>query len=108
MFPLVRLFCSSQVEESDRLPLDIEQNVQQSVHIKRSKDGLLNIRALSFLCLWYMFSAGTLFSNKYILSTLNSNPSVLGGWLTAIYGQVRSGQVYEIRLAQLVGCAIDY
>ncbi|XP_067946073.1 solute carrier family 35 member E2A-like [Watersipora subatra] len=51
---------------------------KHETHVKHTKNDLLNVKALSFLCLWYLFSAGTLFSNKYILSTLNSNPSVLG------------------------------
>lgn len=46
--------------------------------VRESKDGLLNVRALFYLCLWYIFSAGTLFSNKYILANLHSNPSLLG------------------------------
>lgn len=42
------------------------------------KTGLLNIRALVFLLLWYIFSGCTLFLNKYILTYLNGNPTVLG------------------------------
>lgn len=40
--------------------------------------GLLNIRAITFLLLWYIFSGCTLFLNKYILTYLNGNPTVLG------------------------------
>ncbi|KAL1494689.1 hypothetical protein ABEB36_010253 [Hypothenemus hampei] len=43
-----------------------------------SKTGLFNIRALTFLFLWYFFSGCTLFSNKYILTYLNGNPTILG------------------------------
>lgn len=42
------------------------------------KSGLLSIRALVFLLLWYIFSGCTLFLNKYILTYLNGNPTVLG------------------------------
>lgn len=43
-----------------------------------SKSGLLSIRAIVFLLLWYLFSGCTLFLNKYILTYLNGNPTVLG------------------------------
>uniref|UniRef100_K1QFS6 Solute carrier family 35 member E2 n=1 Tax=Magallana gigas TaxID=29159 RepID=K1QFS6_MAGGI len=51
-------------------------------HIVRKDDddeklGLLNIRAFFFLILWYIFSAFTLFLNKYILTTLKGDPAVL-------------------------------
>ncbi|CAH1130280.1 unnamed protein product [Ceutorhynchus assimilis] len=44
----------------------------------RSRKGLLNFRALTFLFLWYFFSGCTLFLNKYILNNLDGNPTVLG------------------------------
>lgn len=40
--------------------------------------GLLNIRAFLFLVLWYIFSGCTLFLNKYILSYMHGDPTVLG------------------------------
>lgn len=40
--------------------------------------GLFNVRALIFLLLWYIFSGCTLFLNKYILTFMNGNPTVLG------------------------------
>lgn len=40
--------------------------------------GLCNIRAMIFLVLWYLFSFSTLFLNKYILSYLKGDPTVLG------------------------------
>ena len=52
--------------------------------VRETKDGLLNIKALLFLCLWYVFSAGTLFSNKYILSNLLANPTFLGESSTSV------------------------
>lgn len=42
------------------------------------RKGLLNVRAIVFLLLWYIFSGCTLFLNKYILTYLNGNPTVLG------------------------------
>uniref|UniRef100_A0A1B6C9V1 Sugar phosphate transporter domain-containing protein n=1 Tax=Clastoptera arizonana TaxID=38151 RepID=A0A1B6C9V1_9HEMI len=42
------------------------------------KDGLFNVRAMFFLVLWYFFSGCTLFLNKYILSYLNADPTILG------------------------------
>lgn len=40
--------------------------------------GLCNFRAFFFLILWYIFSGCTLFLNKYILSYMNGDPTVLG------------------------------
>lgn len=42
------------------------------------RDGLLNVRALFFLILWYFFSGCTLFMNKYILSYTDADPTILG------------------------------
>uniref|UniRef100_A0A915KKD6 Sugar phosphate transporter domain-containing protein n=1 Tax=Romanomermis culicivorax TaxID=13658 RepID=A0A915KKD6_ROMCU len=42
------------------------------------KEGLLNFRAISLLVLWYFFSFCTLFLNKYILSTMQGEPTLLG------------------------------
>lgn len=44
----------------------------------KSTLGLLNVRALIFLILWYIFSGCTLFLNKYILTYMNGNPTILG------------------------------
>lgn len=54
--------------------------------------GLFNIRALVFLGLWYFFSFCTLFLNKYILSTLKGDPTLLGGtqmMMTLICGYIQ-------------------
>lgn len=51
--------------EEDIIPDDADQ-------------GLCNIRAIVFLALWYLFSFSTLFLNKYILSYLKGDPTVLG------------------------------
>ncbi|CAM4713349.1 unnamed protein product [Leuciscus chuanchicus] len=40
--------------------------------------GVWNSRALTYLALWYFFSFCTLFLNKYILSLLEGEPSMLG------------------------------
>lgn len=40
--------------------------------------GVWNSRALAYLCLWYFLSFCTLFLNKYILSLLEGEPSMLG------------------------------
>ncbi|KAL0185606.1 hypothetical protein M9458_017276, partial [Cirrhinus mrigala] len=39
--------------------------------------GVWNSRALTYLALWYFFSFCTLFLNKYILSLLEGEPSML-------------------------------
>lgn len=43
-----------------------------------TKGGLFNPRALFFLILWYLFSGCTLFLNKYILSYMEGDPTILG------------------------------
>ncbi|XP_050411738.1 solute carrier family 35 member E2A [Patella vulgata] len=56
------------------------------------KMGLLNVRAMSFLLMWYLFSAFTLFLNKYILSTLKGDPSFLGAMqmvMTTVFGFIQ-------------------
>ena len=52
-------------EEDDTLPDD-------------AKEGLFNVRALTLLALWYFFSFCTLFLNKYILSFMQGEPTLLG------------------------------
>lgn len=49
------------------------------------KAGLLNIRAIIFLLLWYLFSGCTLFLNKYILTFLKGDPTILGMNLFIIF-----------------------
>ena len=54
----------------------------KSIIINRGDDitdkGLMNPRAMIFLILWYFFSFCTLFLNKYILTTLRGDPTMLG------------------------------
>lgn len=56
---------------------EIEENVKKEIP-EAQKTGLTNFRAIVFLILWYIFSGCTLFLNKYILTYLNGNPTVLG------------------------------
>lgn len=45
-----------------------------------TKGGLFNPRAMLFLTLWYVFSGCTLFLNKYILSYMEGDPTILGNY----------------------------
>lgn len=64
------------------------QPKQHADHVKKREDvivltsdtkgGLFNSRALLFLTLWYVFSGCTLFLNKYILSYMEGDPTILG------------------------------
>ncbi|KAK3759117.1 hypothetical protein RRG08_040671 [Elysia crispata] len=58
----------------------------------KEKLGLFNVRAFTFLLLWYFFSACTLFLNKYILATLKSDPTLLGAMqmvMTTVFGFIQ-------------------
>lgn len=70
------------------------QPKQHADHIRKREDvivltsdtkgGLFNPRALLFLILWYVFSGCTLFLNKYILSYMEGDPTILGkGMITS-------------------------
>lgn len=51
----------------------------KNIRLKTSDPkGLCNFRAFLFLVLWYIFSGCTLFLNKYILSYMNGDPTILG------------------------------
>ncbi|CAL8252584.1 unnamed protein product [Arctogadus glacialis] len=43
-----------------------------------AESGVWNLRSMSYLGLWFFFSFCTLFLNKYILSLLEGEPSMLG------------------------------
>ncbi|CAL8318945.1 unnamed protein product [Merluccius merluccius] len=43
-----------------------------------AESGVWNLRSMAYLALWYFFSFCTLFLNKYILSLLEGEPSMLG------------------------------
>lgn len=53
--------------------------------VLESDSGVWNSRALVYLVLWYFFSFCTLFLNKYILSLLEGEPSMLGKFLKTCY-----------------------
>lgn len=56
-----------------------KENEETSVLlVDESKGGLAHPRALLFLGLWYIFSGCTLFLNKYILSYMEADPTILG------------------------------
>ncbi|XP_030761373.1 solute carrier family 35 member E2B-like [Sitophilus oryzae] len=66
--------------------------LNNSLVAQPAKRGLRNIRAIIFLLLWYFFSGCTLFLNKYILTSLNGNPTVLGACqmlMTAMCGFIQ-------------------
>ncbi|ENN75918.1 hypothetical protein HUJ04_002909 [Dendroctonus ponderosae] len=70
---------------------DLKKEVINVGEVPRKK-GLLNLRAFTFLLLWYFFSGCTLFLNKHILTSLNGNPTVLGAsqmLMTALCGFVQ-------------------
>jgi len=60
-----------------------------------SKEGLFNVRAIFFLVLWYFFSGCTLFLNKYILSYMKGDPTVLGTSVFFKWPQVYSDTFSE-------------
>ncbi|XP_061625162.1 solute carrier family 35 member E2A-like [Phyllopteryx taeniolatus] len=64
---------------SESLPSDqvLKITVTETTVIKAGS-GVLNRRSLTYLALWYFFSFCTLFLNKYILSLLEGQPSMLG------------------------------
>ncbi|KAL8620307.1 hypothetical protein ACOMHN_059907 [Nucella lapillus] len=64
------------------------------MHSKNDKEkvGLRDPRAFTFLVLWYIFSAFTLFLNKYILTTLMGDAMLLGVMqmtMTAVCGYIQ-------------------
>ena len=74
---------------ADELPAFHDaQPKQHADHVRKREDvivltsdtkgGLFNSRALLFLTLWYVFSGCTLFLNKYILSYMEGDPTILG------------------------------
>ncbi len=44
---------------------------------KGAKDGLGHPRAITFMCLWYLFSLLTLFMNKIVMSSYGGDAAVL-------------------------------
>lgn len=71
---------NSQVDmssEKAKLPSAVQTVIVRKEN-DEEKDGLLNPHAVCFLIIWYIFSFCTLFLNKYIMSTLGGDPTVLG------------------------------
>ena len=52
-------------------------NDNQSIVIER-QGGLANRFVIFLLFLWYLFSAFTLYTNKYIVTTRKANPTIIG------------------------------
>jgi len=79
---------AEQLAEEDTEKLGSRQVGETAPLIKMAADsggkvgstdsGLFNMMAVCFLFLWYFFSGCTLFMNKYILSSLNGDPTLLG------------------------------
>ncbi|KAF2362638.1 Sugar phosphate transporter domain [Trinorchestia longiramus] len=67
------------LDELDKMIGGKEMGGESGAVMAITKEGLQHPRAVLFLLLWYMFSAGTIFLNKYILSSLNFNPYLLCG-----------------------------
>ncbi|RZF32103.1 hypothetical protein LSTR_LSTR003966 [Laodelphax striatellus] len=79
---------NSVIDDRSRKKSSITLNTEKLT----SKEGLFNVRALFFLILWYFFSGCTLFLNKYILSYLEADPTVLGTFqmlMTTICGFIQ-------------------
>ncbi|XP_015586445.1 solute carrier family 35 member E2 isoform X2 [Cephus cinctus] len=71
---------------------DLKKREGEALLITDTKGGLFNPRALLFLILWYVFSGCTLFLNKYILSYMEGDPTILGACqmlMTAICGFIQ-------------------
>lgn len=83
LFQLGSLFANRSekfvIARSDSLP---EENVLKititETTVIESDLGIWNSHALIYLTLWFFFSFCTLFLNKYILSLLEGEPSMLG------------------------------
>ncbi|KAK7497940.1 hypothetical protein BaRGS_00010811 [Batillaria attramentaria] len=68
------------------------QEKPRSIQNNKEKAGLRDVRAFTFLVLWYIFSAFTLFLNKYILATLKGEPMLLGAMqmvMTTTFGFIQ-------------------
>lgn len=66
------------LEKARLLPATNAIIVKQKGGTDDEKKGLTDPRAMLFLVVWYFFSFCTLFLNKYILSTLAGDPTLLG------------------------------
>nr|CAG4638519.1 EOG090X07UV [Cyclestheria hislopi] len=64
-------------EEELRLRISLSPPVKGPMGLAPEKSGLNHPVAISLLILWYIFSAFTLFANKYIISFLKGDPALL-------------------------------
>lgn len=69
----VGVSCSESLPGEQMLKLTVTETT-----VMEAESGVWNWRSLAYLGLWYLFSFCTLFLNKYILSLLEGEPSVLG------------------------------
>ena len=60
-----------------REPLTSKPNAVPAVAIEKS-GGLANRFVLMLLMLWYLFSALTLYTNKYIITSRQIDPTIIG------------------------------
>ena len=66
------------VQENENKHYMEQKKREELILTADSKGGLSNPRALLFLILWFVFSGCTLFLNKYILSYMEGDPTILG------------------------------
>ncbi|XP_073976560.1 solute carrier family 35 member E2B-like [Rhodnius prolixus] len=73
---------------------EVESPLITTAQEQRQKAGLCTCRALLFLTLWYLFSGCTLFLNKYILSYMQADPTLLGTFQMLMTGVCGFIQLY--------------
>ena len=64
------------LQENDSMLKSKDKDVAME-DVNKNNVGLLSVRAISFIILWYVASAFTLFLNKYILATMHGDPTLL-------------------------------
>lgn len=69
-------------------------NDKQSVVIER-QGGLRNKFVLVLLILWYMFSALTLYTNKYVVTTRKADPTMIG--ILFLNNLVKNSTIFKLR-----------
>ena len=78
-FNQIRNAYSEEIDDNTYNPKESRSEIGdvRSVVIER-QGGLANRFVLLLLILWYLFSALTLFTNKYIVTTRKADPTVIG------------------------------
>lgn len=79
---------AAMTSDTQEKPVLLRREIQNN----KEKVGLRDVRAFTFLVLWYIFSAFTLFLNKYILATLRGEPMMLGAMqmvMTTTFGFIQ-------------------